>query len=202
MELTYNSEERAEIHAMGNVPLGDSHAMRFTGYLVDGDHIYENQYTGEGVNDASKWGLKSRFLFDTESSTDGEGFGEFLITLDYAKEDNDCCGLAVIEYDGLSTLNAPSTNIPSRAFQELLGLNASGKPIYEYYAFEDSAGFSPPNVDPFDEDNYWFDAPCYPTKLKSAGWLQSGIRQFGARTRSLLLTPGVILNPITNAMVI
>jgi iron complex outermembrane receptor protein len=160
VELTYNSEERAEIHAMVNVPFGDTgHAMRLTGYAVDGDHIYENQYTGEGVNDASKWGLKSRLLFDTESAMEGDGFGEFLITLDYAKEDNDCCGLAVLEYDGFSTLNAPSTNNPSQEFQEVLGLNAGGENIYAYTAFEDSEGFSPPKTDPFDEDNYWFDAP-------------------------------------------
>jgi iron complex outermembrane receptor protein len=160
VELTYDSDQRAEIHAMGNVPLGDEgHAMRLTGYVVNGDHLYDNQFTGEGANDVKKWGVKSRFLFDTEAASEGDGFGEFLFTLDYSKEDDDCCALAVSDYDGFSTLNAPSTNNPSQAFQEALGLNALGNPIYEYIAFEDTEGFSPPKADPFDENNYWFDAP-------------------------------------------
>ena len=124
VETTYNSDERAEIHAMTNIPLGDSgNATRLTGYAVNGDHLYENTYTGEGINDANKWGVKSRTLFDT-STSDDDGLGEFLLTLDYSKEDTDCCGLAVIQYEGLSTLNTPSTNTPSQQLSEQLGLNA------------------------------------------------------------------------------
>ena len=43
--------------------------MRLTGYGVKGDHLYENTYTGEGLNDANKWGVKSRTLFDTSTVT-------------------------------------------------------------------------------------------------------------------------------------
>ena len=160
VETTYNSDERAEIHAMTNIPLGDSgNATRLTGYAVNGDHLYENTYTGQGINDANKWGIKSRTLFDT-STSDDDGFGEFLLTLDYSKEDTDCCGLAAIQYEGLSTLNTPSTNNPSQQLSEQLGLNSQGQPRLDWNSFEDSEGFSPPKADPFSDD-YWLDAEMY-----------------------------------------
>jgi iron complex outermembrane receptor protein len=159
VDLQYNTDQRAEIHAMTNVPLGDTgHAVRLTGYAIDGDHLYENKYNGEGLNDASKWGLKSRVLFDGEAYPESGSFGEFLLTADYTKEDTDCCALAVIEYKGLSTLNTPSLNTPSAQVSEELGNNASGNPILEWHSFEDSEGFLPPKADPFDEDNYWVDS--------------------------------------------
>lgn len=175
VELTYNSDERAEVHAMVNVPFGDSgNAMRVTGYAIDGDHLYDNEYTGQGVNDASKWGVKSRTLFDTGADAEGDGFGEFLLTLDYTKEDTDCCALAVISYEGLSTLNAPSTNTPSQQLSEQLGLATSGpnagNPILQWNAFEDTATPNsdpnlplvgpPPRANPFGND-YWFDTDIY-----------------------------------------
>jgi iron complex outermembrane receptor protein len=113
------------------------------------------------LNDANKWGVKSRFLFDTGAKTDGDGdgFGEFLLTLDYNKEDTDCCALAVIDYAGFSVLGVPITNNPSEAYQQQLGEDDQGRQIFQYTSFEDTAGFSPPaNSDPFDDD-YWIDAP-------------------------------------------
>ncbi len=175
VETTYNSDQRAEVHAMTNIPLGDSgNAMRLTGYGIDGDHLYENTYTGEGVNDANKWGVKSRTLFDTGAKSDDDGFGEFLLTLDYNKEDTDCCALAVIQYQGLSTLNAPGTNTPSAQLSQQLGLATSGpnagKPILQWTSFEDTARpnsnpnlplvGAPPRNDPFGND-YWFDADIH-----------------------------------------
>ena len=157
VDLQYNSDQRAEIHAMTNVPLGDSHAIRLTGYAIDGDHLYENKYNGEGLNDASKWGLKSRILFDGEANADGDGIGEFLLTMDYTKEDTDCCALAAIGYEGLSTLNTPNLNAASAQLSEELGNNAAGNPILQWNSFEDSEGYLPPKVDPFDENNYWVD---------------------------------------------
>ena len=149
-EVTYASDNRKEFRGMVNLPLGNSgDAVRLTGFTVNSDHLYDNTFTGEGLNDANKWGVKSRFLFDTQNA------GEWLITLDYSKEDTDCCGFAAISYDGFSTLNAPVTNNPSAAFQEQLGLNAAGNPILQYVAFEDSEGFSPPRANPFSDD-YWF----------------------------------------------
>ena len=161
VELTYNSDEQAEVHAMVNVPFGDSgHAMRLTGFAIDGDHLYDNDVTGDGLNDANKWGLKSRTLFDTGAFMDGDGIGEFLLSMDYTKEDTDCCALAVSQYEGLSTLNSPGTNTPSQQLSDELGPNAAGQPILQWNSFEDSEGFSPPKADPFD-DNYWVDADIY-----------------------------------------
>ena len=145
IELMYNTDERAEVHAMVNVPFGDSgNAMRLTGYGVDGDHLYENDFTGKGVNNANKWGVKSRFLLDTGAKTDDDGFGEFLLTLDYTKEDTDCCVLAAIEYDGFSTLGVPLTNTPSAQYQEELGVNENGDLLFQYESFTDTVGFPPP----------------------------------------------------------
>lgn len=158
-EFNYTSENRAELRGMVNIPLGDSgHAMRFTGFGIKGDHTGENTFTGEGVNDANKWGLKARTLFDTEAS--GSEIGEFLLTFDYTKEKTDCCALSVVDYSGLSVLNAPGTNSPSQELSDALGNNALGNPILSYLSFEDSEGMSPPPNDPF-SDNYWFDAPTF-----------------------------------------
>jgi iron complex outermembrane receptor protein len=158
VELKYNTDERAEIHAMANVPFGDTgHAMRLTGYAIDGDHLYENTWEGgDDLNDANKWGVKSRVLFDGETNPE-RSLGEFLLTVDYTREDTDCCALAVIEYEGLSTLNTPSLNTPSNELSEELGLNAMGEPILQWNSFEDSEGYLPPAADAFDEDNYWVD---------------------------------------------
>ena len=165
VELQYNTDERAEIHAMANVPLGDTgHAMRLTGYAIDGDHLYDNSWNDEGLNDANKWGVKSRFLYDGEINPD-QGIGEFLLTMDYTKEDTDCCALAVIDYEGLSTLNTPSTNSPTAELSEELGLATSGPnkgdPRLQWNSFEDSEGFSPPAAAPFDEDSYWVDSDIF-----------------------------------------
>jgi iron complex outermembrane receptor protein len=153
-ELVYDSNNLAQLRGTVNVPFGDSgHAMRVTGYGIVGDHLYTNSWNGEGINDANKWGLKTRFLFNTEAA------GEWLLSVDYGAENTDCCALAVIDYYGLSTLNAPSTNTPSRQWQQALGLNAQGQPILDYSAFEDTQGFSPPQADPFADDGYWFNSP-------------------------------------------
>ena len=157
-ELTYDSNEQFELRGMVNIPFGSSgHGVRLSGFGIDGDHRFDNTFTGEGVNDASKWGGRARFLFDLQGEKGSGGFGELLFTLDYTEEDTDCCAFAVIDYNGLSTLNAPATNQPSAEWQAMLGLNEEGKPILAYTAFEDSEGFSPPVPDPFDDD-YWFDS--------------------------------------------
>jgi iron complex outermembrane recepter protein len=161
LELNYDTNELGELRGMVNIPLGDSpHAMRLSGWVANGDHLYENNYTGEGINDVDKWGGRGRMLFDLEGTSPSEGFGRFILSFDYTKEDTDCCAFSVMDYDGLSTLNSPSTNTPSAEWQQMLGLNAQGQPIMRYNAFEDSAGFSPPQADPFGDD-YWFNAEMY-----------------------------------------
>ncbi len=156
LEATFNSDERLELRGMVNVPLGDSpHATRLSGYLINGDHLFENDVDGRGLNDANKWGFKSRSLFEG-----GDNLGEFLLTVDYSKEDTDCCAVGVIDYNGFSTLNAPTTNRDSQALADQLGNNDQGVPILQFNSFEDSSGFSPPSPDPFD-DNEWVDADIF-----------------------------------------
>jgi iron complex outermembrane receptor protein len=63
VELSYDSNEQVELRGMVNIPFGDSaHSMRLSGFGVDGDYLYENTYTGEGVNDAGKYGARERIL--------------------------------------------------------------------------------------------------------------------------------------------
>ncbi len=163
LEATYNSDERLELRGMVNVPLGDGpHATRLTGFLINGDHLYENEVDGRGLNDADKWGFKSRSLFDGSDS-----LGEFLLTIDYSKEDTDCCAVGVIDYNGYSTLNAPGTNRDTQALADQLGNNAQGNPILVYESFEDSSGFAPPAADPFD-DSEWVDADIF-NKIEVGG---------------------------------
>jgi iron complex outermembrane receptor protein len=169
LEYTFDNDQRSMVRGMVNVPFGESgHAMRLTGFGNYGDHIYENTFvgaeSGKNLNNTNRWGTKGRLLFDFDK------VGDFLLTLDYSKDDTDCCALSVISYDGLSTLNSPFTNNPSAQRQEEYGLavppdQAPGglSPNYpgnrlEYISFEDSQGFSPPPADPFD-DKYWFDGP-------------------------------------------
>jgi len=161
LELGYDTDELLELRGMVNLPLGESgHAVRLSGFTVDGDHLYENTYNGEGLNDENKWGGRARFLFDMKGPGSDEGLGEFLVTLDYTKEDKDCCAFAVIDYEGLSPLNTPSTNNPSAEWQAMLGPNDQDKPILQYTAFEDSEGFSPPSPDPFSDD-YWLNSDVF-----------------------------------------
>jgi len=157
-ELTYDSNQQVELRGMVNVPFGiTGHALRLTGYGVKGDHRYDNEFTGDGINDANKWGGRARLLLDLQDSNPADDYGEFLVSADYARENTDCCAFAVMDYNGLSTLNSPSTNNPSAEWQAALGLNAAGKPILAYTAFEDSTGMMPPKADPFG-NHYWFNS--------------------------------------------
>jgi iron complex outermembrane receptor protein len=150
-EVTYNSDQRLELRGMTNIPLGDSgHATRLTGYMIDGDHLYDNTFNGEKLNDANKWGFKSRTLFDG-----GDDFGEFLLTVDYSKEDTDCCAVGVIDYAGYSSLGAPGTAEPQTTFYEDNGVNPA-----LVNSFEEATGVSPPTADAFSDD-YWIDAETF-----------------------------------------
>ena len=161
LEMSYDTNELLQLRGMVNLPLGESdHAVRLSGFYSDGDYLYENTYNGEGLNDENKWGGRARFLFDMSGQGSDEGLGEFLVTFDYTKEDKECCALAVIDYEGLSPLNTPSTNNPSAEWQARLGPNDLDRPILIYTAFEDSEGFSPPSADPFSDD-YWINGDVH-----------------------------------------
>lgn len=159
IELGYDSNKRLEARGMVNVPLGNSgHGLRLTGFGIEGDDLFSNTFTGEGINNASKYGARARLLLNLDASdsapNEGAERGELLFTLDYTKEDTNCCALAVIDYNGLSTVNAPATNLRSAELSQQLGLNASGMPRLQFNSFEDSEGFSPPAAAPFGDD-YW-----------------------------------------------
>ncbi len=161
LEASYDSNEQVELRGMVNIPFGNSgNALRLSGFGIDGDHLYENTYDGQGLNDSNKWGARSRILLDSDDQNGSDGLGQLVVSLDYTREDTDCCAFAVIDYDGLSTLNVPVTNNPSAQWQEMLGLNALGQPIMQYNAFEDTAGFKPPKADPFSDD-YWMDGDLH-----------------------------------------
>jgi len=144
IEFTYNSDNQKELRGMVNLPMGNNgNAARISGFAINGDHKYTNSFNGEGLNDANKWGLKSRFLFNLEGS-------ELLVNFDYTKEDTDCCALAIIDYDGFSP-GQVGTPLTDKAYTEA-GLSIT--------ALEDlSPAGSPPSADPFNEDNYWLNDP-------------------------------------------
>lgn len=150
-ELTYANDNRIEARGMVNIPFGDTeNAMRVSGYVVNGDHIYENEFNGEGLNDANKWGLKARTLLVASDTS------EWLLSVDYSEEDTDCCGIGVIDYNGLSVLGTPTLNAASEAFQQRLVEVNNGSTL-NYNSFEDTEAISPPAADPFD-DNYWINS--------------------------------------------
>lgn len=153
VEATYSSQERIELRGVVNIPFGNSgHATRISAFGVNGDHLFDNTYEDaaqDEFNDANKWGVRSRTLFSFEDA------GEFLVTFDYTKEDTDCCVFAISQYDGLSSVNAPSTNNPSAQWA------IDFAPNFRYSAFEDTEPQgSPPKADPFGDD-YWVGAEIY-----------------------------------------
>ncbi len=157
LEVGYDSNEKAEIRGMINLPLGATgHALRLSGFGIEGEHQFDNTFSGQGLNNAGKYGARARLLFDLDTAQSDSGFGQFVITADYTREDTECCAFAVMDYNGLSSLNAPSTRNPSAQWQAALGDNALGQPILDFNAFENSEGFAPPRADPFSDD-YWFD---------------------------------------------
>jgi iron complex outermembrane receptor protein len=82
LEMSYDSNEQLDLRGMVNLPLGKSaHALRLSAFAVDGDHLYENSYNGNGLNDENKWGGRARFLFDMRGEGGDEGLGEFLVRL-------------------------------------------------------------------------------------------------------------------------
>ncbi|WP_101758028.1 TonB-dependent receptor [Oceanicoccus sp. KOV_DT_Chl] len=145
-EMVYDSDDRAELRGMVNVPLGaNGNAMRMSAFGINGNHLYTNTYNGEPTNDANKWGVKSRFLFNLAAS-------ELLISVDYSNEDTDCCALAVLDYNGFSptVIGVPMTRLKSEELQGII-------PGFSFNALEDdpTQPGSPPLANPYD-GKYWF----------------------------------------------
>jgi iron complex outermembrane receptor protein len=125
-----NYETRASV----NIPIVDQRvASRLSGYWVtrdgfdtrlnvdrtdpeivvteadDPDMLTQKQlqpwFEDGAVNDANKWGVKGRFLFDFT-----EAFS-FLVTGDYSYEDTKCCVADIVTFEGFPTL-ARNLNFP------------------------------------------------------------------------------------------
>ena len=130
LEGVVGNYEAMEVRGMLNVPFGEAgHATRLSGYSVQRDGFDDNRYLEEEVNDADRWGLKSRTLFNMESA------GELMITLDYSEENSECCAPDIISYEGAgSALGLPFSLLES----------TTGEPL--------------PEADPKDRD-LWFNQP-------------------------------------------
>ncbi len=84
-----------ELRGMINLPLGDNgHATRLSAYHVTNDGFDRNTFTGKRINDTGRQGVRSRTLFNLED------YGDLTISLDYAKNDGDCCAPDIIDYEG------------------------------------------------------------------------------------------------------
>jgi iron complex outermembrane receptor protein len=97
-----------------------------SGYSVNRDGFDDNEYLDDEVNDADRWGVKARTLFDLADA------GNILLTLDYAEENSDCCAPDVINYEG--------------------GGSALGLP---FSLLEETTGDPLPDPDPKDRDLYF-----------------------------------------------
>ncbi|MFK8049839.1 MAG: TonB-dependent receptor [Halioglobus sp.] len=111
-----------EFRGMINLPLGDSgHATRLSAYHVTNDGFDRNSFTGERINDTGRQGIRSRTLFNLEDN------GDLVISLDYARNDGDCCAPDIISYVGSGS--------------------AQGLP---FSLLEAETGIPVPEADPFD----------------------------------------------------
>ncbi len=95
VEVVLGNEGAQEYRGMVNVPLSDSgHATRFSAYYATNDGFDKNTFTGEKINDTDRKGVRSRTLFDLQD------FGELIVSLDYSKNEGDCCAPDIIDYNG------------------------------------------------------------------------------------------------------
>jgi iron complex outermembrane receptor protein len=130
VQTVVGNYENLEFRGMVNLPVGDSgNAIRLSGYSVDRDGFDDNEYLNEEVNDADRWGVKGRGLLEMG------GWGNVLVTTDYAEENSDCCAPDILDYESAgSTLGLPFSLLSE----------VTGEPL--------------PPVDPFDRELY-FDEP-------------------------------------------
>ena len=127
IESVIGNYDALEFRGVVNLPIGDTgHAVRLAGYNVERDGYDDNKTLNEEMNNADRWGVKGRALFNL-----GE-LGEIVATLDYAEENSDCCAPDVIDYEG----NGFPLGMPFPVFAEFTGM-----PL--------------PPEDPFDRDLYF-----------------------------------------------
>ncbi|WP_145999175.1 TonB-dependent receptor [Oceanicoccus sp. KOV_DT_Chl] len=102
-EVVVGNYDNVETRGMLNVPLNDSgSAIRISAYKVERDGFDENiaaDAPQKELNNADKWGIKARALFETEK------MGSFTLSVDKSKDTSICCAPDIISYDGSSNLN-------------------------------------------------------------------------------------------------
>ncbi|MEP5763734.1 MAG: TonB-dependent receptor [Halieaceae bacterium] len=103
LEGVYGNHQATEFRGTVNLPLGDSgHATRLSGYKVERDGFDDNIVTGDEINDADRWGVRSRTRFDLDD------WGDLMLSLDYGKEDSNCCAADIMDWGGeVSSLGLP-----------------------------------------------------------------------------------------------
>lgn len=95
VEAVLGNYQAMELRGMVNVPLGDSgHATRLSGYYVENEGFDKNTFSGDKVNTTERYGMKSRTLFNIGAA------GELILSLDYSKNEGDCCAPDIIDYEG------------------------------------------------------------------------------------------------------
>jgi iron complex outermembrane recepter protein len=95
VELVVGNYDALEVRGMVNVPLGESgHATRLSGFYVENEGFDENTYLGGKMNTTDRKGLRSRTLFNLGNA------GELTVSLDYSKNEGDCCAPDIFDYVG------------------------------------------------------------------------------------------------------
>lgn len=87
-----------------NVPLGETAAFRFTGFLDEIGNRFTNALDGSGVGERQTYGGRARLLFEPSSDL------EFLINADYEKRDGGNRAWQARSLNPTGTLNALLTN--------------------------------------------------------------------------------------------
>ncbi len=104
----------------------DALYARIAGYKVLRDGYDTNRYDGQRVNDADKWGIRTKVLWEATDSLDIQLVG------DYAVDASKCCVADIVTYDGPGTLGvtfedfAEYTGIPldeEDPFDRVVGAN-------------------------------------------------------------------------------
>jgi iron complex outermembrane receptor protein len=100
-EVVVGNYHDMEFRGFINVPLWqDRIGARISGYRVTRDGFDTNRFDGSDVNDANKWGVRGRFLFDVTPNL------EVLVGADYSYEHTNCCVADIMTYKGPSALSA------------------------------------------------------------------------------------------------
>ncbi|NKI18717.1 TonB-dependent receptor [Spongiibacter sp. KMU-166] len=85
IEIGGGSYDHEMFSAAVNVPVGEKHALRFSGISNRRDGYYESPQQQRTYNDVDRFGVKGQWLFDINDSLSS------LLVADYTKSDAECC---------------------------------------------------------------------------------------------------------------